>query len=343
MPNTWNQSGTTWNEGRWGTQNAITSGWGADAWNTGGSWGQATDELVTLTGQSATLSIGTPIAAAQQGWGRDEWGEEPWGESFDPVVKPSGLSTSLSLGSVSISAQIAAGWGQDGWGVENWGQSGLTFEITAPDGMSSFLGTGSAWNNGSWGQPQAWNTFVLSPADVVGLAGQSLTASVGSPTPIIDFTGILSGVSATASVGSISPADVVGLSGVSATVSVGSISPADVVGISGVSSTFNVGSVSITPTELILVTGVSSTLSVGSVTVADMAIGLASQTATFSVGSISPADVVGLTGQQITSSVAGFGTSTGFGIQAYQDVDTGSNISYSNVATGTNITYSDVA
>jgi len=52
---------------------------------------------------------------------------------------------------------------------------------------------------------------------------------------------------------------------------------------------------------------------------------------------------MGLTGQQMTSSVAAFGTSTGFGIQAYSDVDTGSNISYSDVATGTNITYSDVA
>ena len=50
MSNTWNESGTTWNTGRWGTTEAITSGWGADAWNAGGSWGQATDELVSLTG-----------------------------------------------------------------------------------------------------------------------------------------------------------------------------------------------------------------------------------------------------------------------------------------------------
>ena len=53
MANTWNQSGTTWNTGRWGTTEAITSGWGADAWNTGGSWGQATDELVSVTGVSS--------------------------------------------------------------------------------------------------------------------------------------------------------------------------------------------------------------------------------------------------------------------------------------------------
>ena len=56
MANTWNQSGTTWGTGRWGTTEALTSGWGVDAWNTGGSWGQATDEVVQVTGLSATAS-----------------------------------------------------------------------------------------------------------------------------------------------------------------------------------------------------------------------------------------------------------------------------------------------
>ena len=59
-------------------------------------------------------------------------------------------------------------------------------------------------------------------------------------------------------------------------------------------------------------TGVSSTASVGSVVVADF--------------------TIGLTGVSATSSVAVFGTSDGFGIQAYSDVDTGSNTSYTNVA-----------
>ena len=75
---------------------------------------------------------------------------------------------------------------------------------------------------------------------------------------------------------------------------------------------------------------------------------------TSSVGSLAPADIMGLTGQSATtslgtpsltisfdttltglsatSSVAAFGTSDGFGIQAYQAVDTGSNTSYTDVA-----------
>ena len=53
---------------------------------------------------------------------------------------------------------------------------------------------------------------------------------------------------------------------------------------------------------------------------------------TASVGTISPTDVMGLTGVEATASVAAFGTSSGFGIQAYQAIDTGSNTTYSDVA-----------
>jgi hypothetical protein len=41
--------------------------------------------------------------------------------------------------------------------------------------------------------------------------------------------------------------------------------------------------------------------------------------------------------------VAIFGTSNGFGIQAFEPVDTGSNSSYTDVATGSNTTYTDAA
>jgi hypothetical protein len=52
---------------------------------------------------------------------------------------------------------------------------------------------------------------------------------------------------------------------------------------------------------------------------------------------------MGLTGQSVTASVATFGSATGFGIQGYSDVDTGSNSSYTDVATGSNTSYSDAA
>ena len=75
------------------------------------------------------------------------------------------------------------------------------------------------------------------------------------------------------------------------------------------------------------------TSSVGSLDPADV-MGLTGVSATFNIGSptvIASLDL-GLTGQSATSNVAGFGTATGFGIQAYSDVDTGSNTSYTDVA-----------
>ena len=90
MANTWNQSGTTWNTGRWGTTDPFATGWGAQSWNDG-EWGDLSNATVDLTGVSATLSIG----------------------------------------SVTVTAEINTGWGQDGWGVENWGISGVTVEIEA--------------------------------------------------------------------------------------------------------------------------------------------------------------------------------------------------------------------
>jgi len=74
-----------------------------------------------------------------------------------------------------------------------------------------------------------------------------------------------------------------------------------------------------------------------------MAVGLTGVSATGSVGSISPTEMtMGLTGVSATASVADMTTSTGGGIIAYADIDTGSNKTYSNVATGSNITYTDV-
>ena len=335
MANTWNQSGTTWNTGRFGTTDAITTGWGADAWNTGGSWGQANDEVAQLTGVSATFSLGTLISGAQQGWGRSQWGEEPWGESNNPVVTLSGQSFTACIGSFSVSAQIAVGWGQDGWGVEDWGESGLTLELTAPDAIQSDIGSETSWGKQTWGsQNNGWSgEYYLVPADVMGLTGVSSTSGVGSISPVIDASFSLTAPSAiTSSVGSLDPNDQsMGLTGQAITSGVGVLSPADVEGITGISFTASIGSVTITSNPTIIPTSLSITSAVGSLAPADV-MGLTGLTFTASVGSIAPADVMGLTGQSVTSSVAGFGTSDGFGIQAYSAVDTGSNTSYTNVA-----------
>ena len=121
------------------------------------------------------------------------------------------------------------------------------------------------------------------------------------------------------------------------------LNPADVIGLTGVSSTASVGSVTNVISATFELSGQSFTSAVGSLDPADQVMGLTGQVSTSAVGSISPADVMGLTGVSATASVAAFGTASGFGIQAYSNVDTGSNSSYTDVATGSNTSYSDAA
>ena len=354
MANTWNRSGTTWGVGNYGQQNVTTifssgsstslslgspnvfpeQGWGSDTWGVE-NWGQ-TGLAFTPTGVSATFSVGEIVASAQQGWGRDAWGNEPWGESFDPVVTLASQVITSSVG--SLTAFNEQGWGRDTWNFESWGFSGLTVELSGQS-ITSDLGA-NGWGNASYGD-NGWGMFTLNPADVVGLSGQQITSAVP---PQFDIPEQVQGLSITSSVGSIAPDNMsIGLSGQSSSFSVGSILPADVVGLSGVSFTSSLGTAETSDAQIVNISGLATTSTVGSISLDNMTVGLGSQSMTISVGSIAPEDVMGLTGQEVTVSVAGFGTSTGFGIQAYQDVDTGSNISYSDVATGTNITYSDVA
>ena len=335
-PNTDFWGAGNWSANLWGISEEFTTGWGADTWNDGGSWGQANDEVVQLSGQAITSALGTPISGAEQGWGRDGWSEEPWGDSFSPVVSVSGFSITSSLGSVTAFPE--QGWGRDTWNFESWGTSGLTVELGGLEITSNLSANG--WSNASYGE-NGWGMFTLNPADAIGLTGQAITSAVPSQ---LDIPEQIQGIGITSNVGSIIPGEfVVGLSSQAITSSVGSLSPEDAVGITGQEITSSIGSPAIGAVELINLTGVSGTLSVGDIDPIPMVVGLGGQSATFSVGSITPADVVGLTGQEITSSVAGFGTASGFGIQAYSNVDTGSNSSYTNVATGSNTSYTDAA
>jgi hypothetical protein len=163
MANTWNESGTTWSTGRWGTTDAISSGWGADLWNTGGSWGQATDELVSLTGLSASVSLGEVISGSNTGWGRAGWSEEPYGDSDNPVVTLTGQQLTVSLGVTEESNQT--GWGRLSWGIADWGEGrDETVSLTGIEATASVTA------------PTLEFTYLL---EMIG-ANHSMTTSVGS-------------------------------------------------------------------------------------------------------------------------------------------------------------------
>ena len=264
------------------------------------------------------------------GWGAKAWNDGEWSQLSDETVFLSGVSATASVGELITFPE--QGWGRDGWNDESWGESSFTVELTAPDAITSNLGP-NGWSNASYGD-NGWGMFTLNPADAVGLTGVSSTSGVGSFSFTIDATFTPSGVAATSGVGEIDPtAEIVGATGQAITSSVGSISPADAIGLTGVSATFSIGSIEISTNPIIDVTGVAITSGVGAIDPQGVVMGLTGVSATASVGSVVVADfTIGLTGVSATSSVAVFGTASGFGIQAYSDVDTGSNTSYTNVA-----------
>jgi len=362
--NTWGV--LQWNQNTWGSQDNVTvsltapsgltsstgeiaafseQGWGSDSWGYE-NWGES-GFRVLVSGVSATASVGEIVASSAQGWGRFEWGEQPWGESDNPVITLSGLSITSSIGSVTIQDEINTGWGQDGWGVENWGQSGLAVELTAPSELTSSL-PDTTWGAQGWGGSSdvgdvgvTWGgDFILNVADVMGVTGVSATSAIGSPTIILSPTVTLTAPSGlTSNVGALSVGDVtIGLPGFGLTSAVGAITPADVVGISsaGVATT-GVGSINIDESLIVDVTGVGATSAVGSVIIEVAYTLTAPANLTSSVGAITPADVVGLTGLEATTAV---GNAAPLG---YFDIDITGNTNYNDIDITGNTSYTDVA
>jgi hypothetical protein len=322
----------------------------------------AINTVIEVTGLSATTSLGTLESFNERGWGRLGWGEADWNEGRDETVSLSGIEATASIGSITpvftyllevgpafkmtgevgsvgigLGIEISGvestfatptlsytgtlvGWGRDEWGDNSWGES--------PNQVIGLVGVAATASVGS-----------ISPADVVGISGVEATTNVGSVDFVISPTVSVSGLNVTASQGTIGlefgPA---AISGVAATTSVGTLGlefgPAE---ITGVSATMSVGSPEIGPISLVDLTGVSATTSVGSISPADV-VGLTGVSSTTSVGSFTIVDVTqGLTTDSITSSVGILG------VQAYANIDTGSNTSYTGVSTGSNSSYSNVA
>ena len=345
----------------------MSSTWGTNTWGSN-EW-QDNVITVSLTAPEAASALGTPQSFNLEGWGRQQWGNSGWGVEYS--VEPTGISATSALGTavhgigVPLDMVPNPPTGDQLLKFARTSVGSLTValeEIVTPTGLESTFATPTlsyvgtltgwgrdGWNDNSWGESpdQVLNVVgldatasvgAISPADVVGLSGQELTTNIGSTTFTIDSTPSITGQEATGNLGTLGlefgPASI---SGVSASFNVGTLGlefgPA---AITGVSATFNVGSITIDDAQIINITGVQSTSAVGSIVPA-IGVPLTGIAATSSTGSITPSDIMGLTGLQAT-----FVDPT-IGIQAYANVDTGSNGSYSNVDTGSNSSYSDAS
>lgn len=186
----------------------MSNAWGALSWGQG-SWAAQGDVSLTLTGLSASYSIGNVSATGiiEVGWGGDTWGENEWGDlsgsqptitgqqltssigtlqsvSGNAIVEPSGTSLTSSLGEelagISVTVQVtgslesmAVGSTTVGIGVPVTGNV-ATSSIGSVSIDESQL-TGIGWGRRTWGN-LAWGG-----AYSVIATGQQLTSTINFP------------------------------------------------------------------------------------------------------------------------------------------------------------------
>jgi hypothetical protein len=232
---------------------------------------------------------GSANTVESDSWGVLQWNQNSWGSQDIVSIPLTGLSTTTSVGNVD--ALSSTGWGSDGWGVENFGDSGLTVPINGFN-IAAALGTvvagseegwgADAWGDNNWGQ----NTTTVS------IDGLSMSAHLGP-----DGWGINS-------FGNGQWGDPF------------AFNPASIIVPTGQTLAADVGDLTISRIDMVFTISAAGTIGagIGSLNVgngADFTQGLASLTVGSAVGSISPADVMGLTGQVIKSEVNANGVSTG--------------------------------
>ena len=164
----------TWGQAGYGQATTIQEGWGRLAW---GKQAYGDSPLVTLSGVSATTSVGAPTVEVRPGWGTLDWGENGWGSVEEGIENLIGIGATSSVGSIVI-----------GIGVPLTGVSATASCPTQLDIPQLITGVSATASEGQ------------------------INISDGS-----DHVQGLATLVATTSVGSILPADVIGLSGVSAT------------------------------------------------------------------------------------------------------------------------------
>ena len=85
-----------------------------------GSWGDLVNAEANVSGFGLNLSLNPPAAYPEQGWGGKQWGANLWGDLINNEVILSSLTLNVSVGSESVDGEINTGWGRNTWGSNIW-------------------------------------------------------------------------------------------------------------------------------------------------------------------------------------------------------------------------------
>ena len=223
-------------------------------------------------------------------YGMWAWSTNEWGDQGPILFTPTGVSATSSVGSVTA-AQIITVPLTGVSATSSVGSPNLDLtSVVSPTGVSatSAVGAIEAENSDGWGRQEfgnsGWGVDYAVKIGTTGAAPPGLTSSVGTPTAEEFLDVSLTGLSTTSSIGSLTTNELltVPLTGVQAQTELGDFDNAGTLvgwgrngwGEEPYGDSFN---------KLVQLSGLTSM--------------------TASVGTIAPADVVGLTGLSTTSSV----------------------------------------
>ena len=268
----------------------LADTWGLLQWNQN-SWGSQDENIISLTGVSFSSEIGSVISSADRGWGADAWSNGEWGELNDDTAILTGLSFSAEVGTATGSSE--QGWGRDSWGNEPWGESNsptvaLTgFSIISELGELPYAQSEEGWGRDEWGTGN-WGQNTTT----VSIDSLSMSAHLGP-----DGWGVNSfGNGQWGDPFAFDVASIIVPTGQTLSADVGDLTISRIDMVFAISSPGAIG------------TGIGT---LGINNGSDHTQGLASLTVGSAVGSISPADVQGLTGLVIKSEVNSGGVNTG--------------------------------
>ena len=338
------------------------------AYTNTGTFNAATTRYVEVTPSSETdfyylcyvhgIGMGGIFDITQSTWGALKWSQGNWSAQNNTEVTVTGLSSSLSVGSTTASADVNAGWGGETWGENNWGD--LEGEIAVVTGVSAQTSpgsvvtdetTGAGWGRNTWGN-QAWGEPFS-----VSLTGQSLAASQGTAIGKTDFNIVETGQSLGLTLASNFSIQIdnnvfVNASEATLNTTAGAIAGTETnanVPVTGSSASTSVGQVVPEPRLEVDVTGIQASLSLGTTSLVQTTVeSVTGQVATLSQGSAQQASVSPVTTAGVLNSSAGSTTQTttanvpvtGIGLTA--SLGTVNITAWSEIDLGVNNTWSEV-
>jgi len=273
----------TWNNGTWGefgTVDATGSGLSTSL----GSITVSTQQNLTPTGIALTSTIAdvtaTGIANADPTGLALTW--QPIGTytvQSDFIFPITGVSSTLSVGTTSQSADIRVGWNRDanlttgaaiGWGDEAWGAVNNPATNVTGFGLTSGLGSPTITTDQIISP--SGNALSLTIGPYAISADGNLTVAVGTENLLNLSLGTgysvgagpdvsVTGFGLTSSLGTVETSQFV--TGFGLTSSVGQATQESAYDVTGVQGTSNVGQVQIEGSAVFTLTGVSATSSVG--------------------------------------------------------------------------------